>query len=132
MKTKNIKQTVKFNAKPADCYELIMDAKKHGQFTGGKATMNKKPKGKFEVFDGYVRGYNIELTEGKKIVQGWYFAEEGWPEDHFSICTFDFAKDGKGTKLTFIQESVPENNVEDLKKGWKKYYWEPMKEMLEK
>ena len=130
MKTKNIKQTVAFNAKPSDVYEMIMDAKKHAKFTGGKATMSKKNGGKFSAYDGYIHGYNIELTEGKKIVQAWHFKEEGWPDDYFSICTFEFKKEGKGTKMTFTQTEIPEHKVDALKSGWKEYYWGPMKMML--
>ena len=89
-----------------------------------------KVKGKFEIFNGYIHGYNIELAEGKKIVQAWHFAEEGWPDDHFSICTFLFEEiDGK-TKMTFIQTGVPEEHVGSLKEGWKEYYWIPMKASL--
>ena len=77
MKTKSIRQTVTFDAKPIDVYNLIMDAEKHAAFTGSKVTMSKELNGKFSVFDGYCRGYNIELIPGKKIVQAWHFAEDG-------------------------------------------------------
>jgi activator of HSP90 ATPase len=130
MKTKAIKQTVKFAAKPIEVYEQLMDAKKHSAFTGTKATMSKKPKGKFSVYDGYCHGFNIELIEGKKILQAWHFAEEGWPDDHYSICLFDFKKDGTGTKLSFVQTDVPEHKVNALKDGWKTYYWKPIKDAL--
>ncbi len=130
MKTKNIKQVVTFKATPIDVYELIMDEKKHEKFTGQKAKISRKENGKFEVMDGYCHGYNIELIEGKRIKQAWNFAEKGWPADHFSICTFDFAKVTGGTRLTFTQNGVPEQEVESLKKGWKEYYWEPMKILL--
>ena len=132
MKTKAIRQTVTFTGKPEDVYQLIMDQKKHAAFTGGKATISKKIDGKFSVFDGYCHGYNIELTEGKKIVQAWHFAEDGWPDDHFSVCTFLFERVGNKTKLTFKQTGVPENNFESLKSGWKQYYWEPMEVFLKK
>ncbi len=132
MKTKNIKQTVTFDSKPAEVYALIMDAKKHTGFTGSKTTMSNKPKGKFTAYDEYIHGHNIELTEGKKIIQAWHFAEEGWPDDHFSICTFEFKKEGKGTKLSFTQTGVPEHKIEALKQGWKDYYWKPMKAFLKK
>ena len=83
MKTKAIKQTVTFpGAKPKEVYNLIMDEKKHSAFTGSKVSMSDdEVDGKFEMFDGYCSGFNIELKKGKKIVQGWHFAEEGWPED---------------------------------------------------
>ncbi len=132
METKNIKQTASFDATPEEVYELIMDAKKHAGFTGTDAKMSKKVKGTFEVYGGYCKGHNIELEPGKKIVQAWHFEEDGWPETHFSTCTFIFEKKGKGTKMTFTQTGIPAHKVEALKEGWKEYYWSPMKEYLKK
>ncbi|MFN8285756.1 MAG: SRPBCC family protein [Chitinophagales bacterium] len=126
MKTKSIKQTISFNAAPIEVYELLMNAKKHAAFTGSKAKMSTQPNGKFEVWDGYCHGYNIELEEGKKIVQAWHFAEDGWPDDHYSICTFVFQKAPKGTKLSFTQTGIPEHKAKALKSGWKEYYWSLM------
>ncbi len=132
MKTKTFRQTVTFpKAKPLEVYSLIMDAKKHSAFTGSKVSMSDdEVDGKFEVYDGYGSGFNIELKPGKKIVQGWHFKEDGWPDDHFSICTFIFSKVSTGTKLSFTQAAVPEHKEEALKEGWKLYYWNPMKAYL--
>ena len=130
MKTKSIKQTVTFNASPELIYNLLMDEKKHAAFTGSKAIIDSKAKGKFSVFDGYCHGYNMELIKGKKIVQAWHFAEDGWPDDHFSICSFEFEKDGAKTKLRFLQTNVPEHKVETLKDGWKEFYWDAIKTYL--
>ena len=130
MKTKSIKQSVTFNATPEKVYHLIMDQKKHSDFTGTKVTMSSKVDGNFTVFDGYCHGHNIELVEGKKIVQAWHFAEDGWPDDHFSTCTFLFEQIDDKTKLTFTQTGVLEHKVESLKDGWKEFYWEPMKAYL--
>jgi len=131
MKTKTIKQTVTFlKAKPIEVYTLIMDARKHSAFSGSKVKMSQKIDGKFEMFDGYCTGFNIELKEGKKIIQGWHFKEEGWPDDHFSICSFVFTRVPTGTKLSFTQKAIPEHKAEALKEGWKQYYWNPMKAYL--
>jgi activator of HSP90 ATPase len=130
MKTKSIKQTATFNASPEEIYNLIMDEKKHAAFTGSKATISTKPKGKFNVFDGYCHGYNIELVKGKKIVQAWHFAEDGWPDDHFSICSFVLDKVGDKTKLTFLQTNIPEDKAKTLKEGWKQFYWDAIKTYL--
>lgn len=132
MKTKSIKQTVTFAAAPVEVYQLLMDPKKHAAFTGSKVSMSSKINGKFKVFDGYCHGYNIELIEGKKIVQAWHFAEDGWPDDHYSICTFKFEKAASKTRLSFLQTDIPEHKVESLKAGWKEFYWEPMKTFLKK
>ncbi|MGA3012963.1 MAG: SRPBCC family protein [Bacteroidales bacterium] len=132
MKTKSIRQTVTFEATPEQVYHLLMDEEKHSAFTVTKAVISKDVNGKFNVFDNYIHGYNIELTEGKKIVQAWHFTEEGWPDDHYSLCTFQFIKVGNKTKLIFVQTGVPENNVASLKEGWKEFYWQPMKAYLKR
>ena len=132
METGSIKQTVTFTASPKKVYELIMDAKQHSKFTGEKVKMSTKIHGEFNVFGGYCHGYNLELVEGKKIVQAWHFKEEGWPDEHYSVCTFEFKKDGKNTKLKFTQNDIPKHKVESLKSGWKTYYWNPMKAALKK
>jgi activator of HSP90 ATPase len=132
MKTKTIRQTVTLPGTPKAVYELLMDARKHAAFTGSRVTMSKKIDGKFSVFDGYCHGFNIELVEGKHILQGWHFAEVGWPDDHFSVCAFVFTKVAGGTKLTFTQKGVPEQAVAALKEGWKEYYWQPMQAYLQR
>ncbi|MFZ1677073.1 MAG: SRPBCC domain-containing protein [Saprospiraceae bacterium] len=126
MKTKTIKQTVIFSTTPEKLYDMLMSSKTLSAIHHGKTTMNKRPKGKFTVFDGYCHGYNIELDPGKKIVQAWHFKEEGWPDDHFSICTFLLTPTSKGTKLTFTQTDVPSVTYDSLSEGWKEYYWEPI------
>lgn len=130
MKTKNISQAASFKASPGEIFDILLDSRKLTALTGGKCSMSRKVNGKFNVFDGYCHGYNVELKAGKKIVQAWHFAEDGWPDDHFSICTFELEKNPGGTKLKFRQTGVPEHKVESLKGGWKQFYWEPMKKFL--
>jgi activator of HSP90 ATPase len=130
MKTKTIRQTVMFNASPKQVYDMLMDAATHSAITQSKVTMSAKVRGKFSVFDGYCHGYHIELVQGKKIVQAWHFEEDGWPEDHFSICTFSFKPIGSKTKLTFEQREIPAHKASALSAGWKKYYWTPIKKLL--
>jgi len=130
MKTKEIYQTVLFDATTADVYQALLDEKKHSAFTGAAAVIDPEIDGKISVYDGYCHGYNIELIENKKIVQAWHFSEDGWPDDHFSICTFILEPVENKTKLTFIQSEVPEHKADALTSGWQKYYWQPLQEFL--
>jgi activator of HSP90 ATPase len=135
MKTASILQTVLYNTSANILYNLFMDQKKHSKIIQSKVKMSKKIKGTFEVFDGYCHGYNIELLENSKITQAWHFAEDGWPDDHFSICTFKFleinsANKTPKTKLIFSQTQIPAHKVSSLKEGWKKYYWDAIKNYL--
>ena len=132
MKTKAIKQTVTFNSSPEKIYDILMNSKKHSEITESDVKMSTKVKGTFNVFDGYCHGYNIELEKGKKIVQAWHFAEEGWPEDHYSICTFTFEKTGNKTKLIFQQTAVPEHKVNPLKSVCKVFACQPINAPLTK
>lgn len=130
MKTKSIKQTITFYAKPDVIYQLLMDEKKHSAFTGSESKISTQVNGKFNIFDGYCHGYNIELVRAKIIVQAWHFEEVGWPNDHYSICSFHFDLDGNKTLLTFLQTDVPEHKVGALKEGWNQFYWEPLKSYI--
>ena len=130
MATKTIRQSVTFRASPHDVYEALMDSRKHAQFTGGKASISRKVGGKFSAFDGYAEGTNLELVPDEKIVQSWRASD--WPEGHYSRASFSLKEVEGGTRLTFTQTGVPEEQSEDVSQGWRDYYWEPMKEMLEK
>ena len=130
MKTKSIQQEILFNSKPEVIYNLFLNQETHSEITGSEVLMDTKINGHFSVFDGYCKGYNIELSVNQKIVQAWNFDEEGWPEDHYSICTFVFEPTTDGTKLTFTQTEIPAHKAEELQRGWTDYYWEPIKEYL--
>ena len=126
MKTKTIKQTLTFGIAPEKLYDLLLNGKKMSSAQGQLSTVNKRANGKFTVFNNYCQGYNIELEPGRKIVQAWHFNEDGWPDDHFSTCTFLLTPTAKGTKLTFTQTDVPASTYESLNEGWHEYYWEPI------
>lgn len=130
MKTGTINQIIHFNSDPETVYLLIMNAEKHAGFTGSEVKMSQEIGGNFKVFDGYCHGTNIALEKGKKIIQHWHFAEDGWPDDHYSICTFEFEPSKTGTKLTFTQTDIPEHKVSQLENGWNEYYWEAMTDFL--
>jgi activator of HSP90 ATPase len=131
MLTGTIEQVIEFEATPEEVYDLIMNSEKHSDFTGSEVTMSQAINGKFSVFDGYCTGYNMELIKGKMIKQAWHFKEEGWPDNHFSVCTFIFNKSNKGCLLNFSQTDIPENRIKALSEGWEEYYWDAIKAYLE-
>ena len=129
MQTRTIRQTATFKASPHEVYEALMDSRKHSRFTGSKASISRKIGGKFTVYDGYIEGVNLELVPDEKIVQSWRGSD--WAEGHYSRATFSLKKVEGGTRLTFTQTDVPEEQYEPISQGWRDYYWTPMKKMLE-
>jgi len=130
MKTKTIRQSVTFKASPHEVYEVLMDSKKHSKLVGGEAKISRVVNGKFTIYGGEIDGVNLYLVPDQKIVQSWRYSD--WPEGHYSKATFSLQKVPSGTRLTFTQTGVPDEHYEDISQGWRDYYWEPMKEMLEK
>ena len=128
---KTIKQTVKFDARPTDVYQLLADSKKHIAFTKHKASIGKKIGARFSAYSGHLQGVVVDLAPGKRIVQAWRTSK--FPVGIFSMATFNFARTKKGgTELTLIHRGVPKELIPGIEAGWRKFYWEPMKEYLKK
>lgn len=130
MKTKDLQQKVTFKASPHDVYEVLMDSAKHSELTGAPANISREVGAKISVYDGEIDGKNLELIPDQKIVQSWRYSD--WPEGHYSTATFSLEKSSDGTTLIFTQTGIPEDLYEDIRQGWIDYYWEPLKELLEK
>ena len=132
MKTKSIRQTIKFKASPKAVYETLMSSKKHSKFTGAPAKISRKVGGTWHAYKKSLRGTNLELKKDKKIVQSWWCAMKHWPKKHFSRATFTLKKVKGGTQLNFFHSGVPIKSYKMVKQGWHDYYWKPMKKMLNK
>ena len=132
IKTKTIEQSILIKASPHDVYEAFMDSKKHSKFTESKAKISREIEGKFTIFEGDLEGKNLELIQDRKIVQSWRSNEEGWPKTHYSTITIELESVETGTCLTFKQTGIPLVSYKSVKEGWNEYYWEPLKNMVEK
>jgi len=80
MKVKTIEQEIIVPATPVEVYAAFMDAKKHSAFTGSRATCDPRVGGEFTAWGGYISGKNLELEQGKRIVQEWVTTD--WPEEY--------------------------------------------------
>jgi uncharacterized protein YndB with AHSA1/START domain len=122
----SIKQKITLKAKPAVVYRMLTDARAHAKFTGAPSVIDKRPGGAFNVWGGYVKGFNVELVPGKRIVQAWRGSD--WPKGAWSIITYELRpKKGGKTEITFTQHGAPPAQVAHLKDGWKSNYWDLMK-----
>lgn len=130
MKTKTIKQSVTFKTEPHAVYEALMDSRQHSKLTGSKASISREVGGRFTAYDGYIEGVNLDLVPDEKIVQSWRGSD--WTEGHYSKTTFKLDRTETGTRLTFTQTGVPEDQYEDIKKGWIDFYWTPLEKMFNK
>lgn len=75
---KTISMTEKFSCRASNLYEILMDENRWKGFTQSNAKISKEVGGEFSIFDGSVTGKNLELQNGKLIVQNWRFGN--WPD----------------------------------------------------
>ncbi|OLD04925.1 hypothetical protein AUG19_02680 [archaeon 13_1_20CM_2_54_9] len=128
VKTGTIRQRLLIaSVTPKEVYSALIDPKKHSAFTGSRATCDPRRGGKFNAWDKYISGKNLELVKGKKIVQEWKTSE--WPEDYpSSILELTFTRKKGGTELRMVHSKVPASQVAKYSEGWGTSYWEPLKE----
>ncbi|OGY79404.1 MAG: hypothetical protein A3B74_01015 [Candidatus Kerfeldbacteria bacterium RIFCSPHIGHO2_02_FULL_42_14] len=122
--SKNIRQTLTLPVTPHEVYEALMKSALHSQFTRSTARISAKVGGKISAYDGYIEGKNLELLSDKKIVQRWRASD--WDEEDSSVATFTLQKIKSGTKIIFTQTDVPDEHVQEIRQGWKDYYWKPL------
>src|SRR5659263_307672 len=83
---------------PKQVYEAYVDPKKHGEFTGSKATGKPVVGGKFTAWDEYIFGKYLELEAGKRVVQEWTTTD--WPKDYSaSKLELTFKEVSGGTEI---------------------------------
>ena len=120
-----IQQEVLIKAKPERVYSALTEASQFSAFTGGKpAEISAEPGGSFSGFGGMIRGRQIELIPGKRLVQAWRAGN--WPEGQYSIVRFELVAEGSNTRLHFEQSGHPQELGPHLEAGWHKMYWEPL------
>ena len=122
---KPVRISVTLPAKPEAVYEAWLDSKKHSDFTGSPARIEGKVGGEYTAWDGYIRGTNLELIPGKRIVQSWRTTEfSSSSPDSKVIITFSESR--SGTKLTLHHSNIPEGQEAEYQQGWKDFYFIPM------
>ncbi|KAF8109509.1 hypothetical protein N665_0095s0077 [Sinapis alba] len=122
---KTITMTEKFSCRAKDLYEILMDENRWKGFTQSNAKISKDVNGAISVFDGSVTGTNVELEEGKVIVQKWRFGS--WPDGLDSTVKITFEEPEPGvTIVNLTHTDVPEEDrygnatvVENTERGWR-------------
>jgi uncharacterized protein YndB with AHSA1/START domain len=130
MSVKTIVQLAVFDAPASRVYGALTDSKQHSEFTGDKAVIDARVGGAFKEYGDYIVGSFLEITPGKKLVQKWRATD--WPKGVSSTVTIELQEKRGITTLHLTQEGVPEAFAEEISQGWHDYYWDRLREYLEK
>ncbi len=128
MKTIRQSATIR-GATPHDIYETIMNSKRHTELSQQPTKVSRRVGGAFKVGHD-LEGKHLKLTKDRRIVQTW--RANNWPKGTHSKATFAFARAAGGTRITFTQTGVPSEYYGEISKGWRDYYWTPLRKQFGK
>ena len=114
-----------FNVLPEVIFTSFLDSKAHTEMTGAEANVSDREGDEFTAWDGYISGRNVELEQGRKIIQFWRTTEfdEGQADSLIEI-QLEPTEDGQ-TVLRLLHKNLPESDDQYFK-GWQDYYFKPM------
>jgi activator of HSP90 ATPase len=129
---KNIKKHYLIKASAEDIFTALTNPLTIEIWTGATAVMEPVAGTEFSLWDGEISGINLEIEPGKKIVQEWYFEdEEGMEPSQKSIVTIKLHGEGSSTDLELLHTNIPDEAFDNIADGWDRYYFKPLKELVE-
>lgn len=115
---KNYKKYLPLPAPPEEVYLALTKAQSIQLWTGAEVEFTEEEGTEFSYWEGDIVGKNIEFVPNKKIVQQWYFGDDGEP----SIVTIKLHDDKNGTSLEFVQTNIPDEDFDDFTSGIEEYF----------
>ena len=128
---KTIQQRVTLPAPAENLYDMYLDPRVHGAFTGSPVTIHSKPGSEFRAFGDMLSGRMLYTVPKRLIAQSWR-AKHWQPEDLDSILVLTFWPEGNSGRIELVHVNVADQDFEGVNGGWEKYYWKPWREYLQK
>ena len=113
-------------ATPRQIYDAWLDSRGHSKMTGSKAKAAATEGAAFTAWGGYIKGRNLTLEPGRRIVQSWRTTKftRADADSQIEVLLEPVAE---GTRLTLHHTNVPDGHTGYLNGGWQEHYFEPMK-----
>ncbi len=124
----SLSMTVTLHAEPARVFRALTNAKAIRQWSGQAGNVAARIGGKFEMFDGWVRGRVLAYQEGKALAYTWL------PDDWSggakpSIVRFAFSRTKSGTRIVLKHSGFPDRQQKkEHQDGWTEHVFDPLKE----
>jgi len=117
------------SGKPKRVMELLTDPVLIRKWSGGEAILENKVGGRFEMFDGWVKG-EVLKTGGNELAYTW--KANDWPEEAKpSEVHYLLKEDEAGTKVILHHTGFP--NAEEMnshKSGWTDFFFDPLEDFI--
>lgn len=114
-------------ATPQQIYDAWLDSRGHTKMTGSAARAKPVEGATFSAWGGYIKGKNLNLESGRRIVQSWRttkFAKQD-PDSQIEVLLEPVPE---GTRITLHHTNVPDGHIGYQDGGGQQHYFEPMKQ----
>ena len=117
-------------ASPPKVFEALTQPALIEKWGGGKAIVEPFENGKFEMFEGWVKGNVMRFEPCSMLSYSWKPAE--WkPKDKASTVEFKLKEHQVGTELTIIHSGFPgQDEADKHREGWINFVLEPLNDFL--
>lgn len=115
-----------FLTSPPELYRVFLNQEMVQAFTRGPASVDAERGGKFRLLNGNILGEFTELVPDEKIAMKWRY--NNWPCEHYATITMTLLDRSNETELKVECRGVPESLEEQTKEGWKRYYFQAIKQ----
>lgn len=113
-------------------WDALVNPKDIDAWGGGPAKMDSKEGFEFSLWGGSIWGKNTQIIFQKKLVQNWFSETENKKWENPSTAIFTLLEEKNGVKLELVNFNIPDEDANDIDKGWDDYYLGPLKDYLEK
>ncbi|XP_077123605.1 activator of 90 kDa heat shock protein ATPase homolog 1 [Ranitomeya variabilis] len=124
--TCKVSMTEMFLTSPEELYRVLTRQELVQGFTHAPATVMADKGGKFHLLGGNVSGEFLELDCEKRIVMSWRY--KTWPAGHHATITLTFTDKRGETELQMEARGVPQSEEQHMRDGWKRYYFDGIKQ----
>ena len=128
---KTIEQTYVVKAPIDQVWEALTNSKVIEEWTGSSAEFDPNINGEFKLWGGDIHGFNTKVSEPTVLEEDWYSNDEEDPHHCYKV-RFTLSEVSGQTTIKLIHADVPDNKFKDYADGWRDYYFNPLKDLLEK
>lgn len=124
---KDYKHYYILQAEPEIVYQALTVPATIQLWSGHPAEMSTEPGSEFSFFGGDIVGKNLEFEPNHKIVQQWYFGEEG----EESIVTIKLHPHAQGTSVELRHTNIPDEVYDEFVRGWDEAFFGSLQDFYE-
>jgi activator of HSP90 ATPase len=124
---KDYKKYFEIKSTPDQVYLALTNPLTIQLWSGEEAIFEPVVGTEFSLFEGAIMGEILELEEGRKIVQKWFFGDQ----DEDSIVTLLLHPKNNHTSIELRHINIPDEDYYDLVEGWNSMFMARLQEFYD-